>query len=93
MTSEIKKNVLSDYANGVSNATVDTFCGDFYNANGDKIIDWSKGEIVRPYDIVYFEGDTKADGSQRYWRVTGRHFKYSGSPTVSLELQEIAKIY
>lgn len=93
MTSEIKKNVLSDYANGVSNATVDTFCGDFYNANGDKIIDWSKGEIVRPYDIVYFEGDTNADGSQRYWRVTGRHFKYSGSPTVSLELQEIAKIY
>lgn len=93
MTSEIKKNVLSDYANGVSNATVDTFCGDFYNANGDKIIDWSKGEIVRPYDIVYFEGDTKVDGSQRYWRVTGRHFKYSGSPTVSLELQEIAKIY
>lgn len=93
MTSEIKKNVLSDYANGVSNATVDTFCGDFYNANGDKIIDWSKGEIVRPYDIVYFEGDTNADGSQIYWRVTGRHFKYSGSPTVSLELQEIAKIY
>lgn len=93
MTSEIKKNVLSDYANGVSNATVDTFCGDFYNANGDKMIDWSKGEIVRPYDIVYFEGDTKADGSQRYWRVTGRHFKYSGSPTVSLELQEIVKIY
>lgn len=93
MTSEIKKNVLSDYANGVSNATVDTFCGDFYNANGDKIIDWSKGEIIRPYDIVYFEGDTNADGSQRYWRVTGRHFKYSGSPTVSLELQEIAKIY
>ena len=93
MTSEIKKNVLSDYANGVSNATVDTFCGDFYNANGDKIIDWSKGEIVRPYDIVYFEGDTNADGSQRYWRVTGRHFKYSGSPTVSLELQEIVKIY
>ena len=93
MTSEIKKNVLSDYANGVSNATVDTFCGDFYNANGDKIIDWSKGEIVRPYDIVYFEGDTKVDGSQRYWRVTGRHFKYSGSPTVSLELQEIVKIY
>lgn len=93
MTSEIKKNVLSDYANGVSNATVDTFCGDFYNANGDKIIDWYKGEIVRPYDIVYFDGDTKADGSQRYWRVTGRHFKYSGSPTVSLELQEIAKIY
>lgn len=93
MTSEIKKNVLSDYANGVSNATVDTFCGDFYNANGDKIIDWSKGEIVRPYDIVYFDGDTKADGSQRYWRVTGRQFKYSGSPTVSLELQEIAKIY
>lgn len=89
----ICNNVLSDYANGVSNATVDTFCGDFYNANGDKIIDWSKGEIVRPYDIVYFEGDTKADGSQRYWRVTGRHFKYSGSPTVSLELQEIAKIY
>lgn len=93
MTSEIKKNVLSDYANGVSNATVDTFCGDFYNTNGDKMIDWSKGEIVRPYDIVYFDGDTNADGSQRYWRVTGRHFKYSGSPTVSLELQEIVKIY
>lgn len=85
----ISDNILSDYKNGISNATIDIFCGDMYNANGDKIKDWSQGQIIAIGDIVYFEDDKYSDQSQRYWKVTGRNFKYSGAPTISLELQEV----
>lgn len=88
----ISDNIFEDYSNGVSNATVDVFCGDLYNSAGDKIKDWSKGEIISTGEIIYFDNDLNADKSQRYWRVTGRNFKYNGAPTISLELQEIVNI-
>lgn len=92
-TEELKNNILEDYKNGVSGGTVDIFCGDYYNAYGIKIIDWSVGQIIKPYDIVYFDNDLKPDKTQRYWRVVGREFSYNGSPKLHLELQEIVKIY
>lgn len=92
ITTQIKNNILSDYANGVSVAKIDVFCGDLYNSSNTKVKDWSQGEILDVGDVVYFDDDLKADQSQRYWRVTGRKFKYEGAPTLSLELQEIVSI-
>ena len=88
----ISDNILSDYANGVSVAKIDVFCGDLYNSLNTKVKDWSQGEIIDVGDVVYFDDNLKADQSQRYWRVTGRKFKYEGAPTLSLELQEIVSI-
>lgn len=81
--------ILEDYRNGLSSGTIDLFCGDLYNSSGVKMKDWYKGEIIEVNDIIYFEDDLKPNKTQRYWRVKGRKFKYSGSPTLSLELQEI----
>jgi len=88
----IGNNIASDYANGVSDAKIDIFCGDLYNSSNTKVKNWANGEILEIGDIVYFDDDLKADQSQRYWRVTGRTFKYSGAPTLSLELQEIVRV-
>lgn len=71
---EIRDNILMDYANGVQTGTQKLFCG---------VGDWEHGEIMQPYDTVRIEGE---DG---YWRVTGRTFKYAGAPTLSLELQKL----
>lgn len=69
----IRDNILDDYKNGVSTASIDLFCG---------LNDWENGEIIQPNDVLTI------DGENGYWRVTGRTFKYNGSPTLSLELQE-----
>lgn len=85
----IKKNILADYISGVSNGTVNVSCSDYYNQNGEKVIEWSKGEIFKVNQIVYFDNDLYKDRSQRYWRITGRNFRYSGVPMLDLELQEV----
>lgn len=69
----IRDNILDDYKSGISTSTIDLFCG---------LKNWENGEIIQPNDVLTIEGE---DG---YWRVTGRTFKYNGSPTLSLELQE-----
>lgn len=69
----IRDNILDDYKSGISTASIDLFCG---------LNDWENGDIIQPNDVLTIEGE---DG---YWRVTGRTFKYNGSPTLSLELQE-----
>lgn len=89
----LQENLLSDYKNGVSSATIDIFCGDMYNVVGSKIKNWKFGEIINVRDIVYFENDVDSNNNQRYWRVTGRKFIYDGSPKLSLELQEIVNIF
>lgn len=69
----IRDSILVDYKSGVPTASIDLFCG---------LKNWENGEIIQPNDILTIEGE---DGC---WRVTGRTFKYNGSPTLSLELQK-----
>lgn len=69
----IRDSILDNYKSGVPTANIDLFCG---------LKNWENGEIIQPNDVLTIEGE---DG---YWRVTGRTFKYNGSPTLSLELQE-----
>lgn len=74
----IRDNILGDYNMGVPTASIDLFCG---------LKDWKKGEIIQPNDVLTIEGE---DG---YWRVTGRTFKYNGSPTLSLDLQKQTAVW
>ena len=84
----IKNNILNDYKNGVSNATVSISCNDYFDENGEKAIDWAKGEIPKVNQILYFNNDLYADGNQRYWKIKGRTFRKTGVPMVDLELEE-----
>lgn len=74
----IRDNILGDYNMGVPTASIDLFCG---------LKDWAKGEVIKPNDVLQFEDE---DG---YWRVTGRTFKYNGSPTLSLDLQKQTAVW
>lgn len=84
----IKNNILYDYKNGISNATVSVSCNDYYDVNGEKVIDWSKGEVLKVNQIVYFDNDLYADKSQRYWKIKGRTFRKTGVPMIDLDLEE-----
>lgn len=79
----IKDNIKSDYKKGISNATLSVPCLDYYNENGEKVKDWSKGEMLEVHDIIRVQGDNTL------WRITGRNFRKQGIPMLDLELQEI----
>lgn len=89
IASTIKNNILGDYISGVSNGTVKVSCSDYYNQNGEKVIDWTRGQILQVNQVVYFDGDTYQGGSQRYWKIKGRKFQKTGVPFVDLELEEV----
>ena len=79
----LQTSIAEDYSNGISTANVDIFTGDY----GGKV--WESGDVAQIGEVVYFDDDTKIDGSQRYWKITGRNYKQDGSPSITLELQEI----
>lgn len=87
MSDIIKSNIKSDYANGVSNATITVGCANYYDNNNVIKKDWSNGQIIETHDNIVIKGD----GS--IWRTTGRKFRHSGVPYCDLELQEIKSIY
>lgn len=73
VVASIRDTILDDYSSGIQTADIDLFCG---------LGNWENGEIVQPNKLLKFDGE---DGE---WRVTGRTFKYSGEPTLGLELQK-----
>lgn len=83
MSDIIKTNIKEDYATGISNATLSVPCLDYYNENGEKVKDWSKGEMLEVHDIIRVQGDNTL------WRITGRNFRKQGIPMLDLELQQI----
>lgn len=86
ITEIVKGNILNDYSNGISNGTLVVSCSDFYNENGDRIVNSANGELISVGDIVQVEGDS------RYWRVTGSKFRKEGCPFNDLELMEVKNI-
>lgn len=89
LANNIIDSILNNYKQGVPCANVSVSCNDYYDSSGQKVIDWSKGEILRVNQIVYFDGDTYKDSSQRYWKIKGRKFRKTGVPMIDLELQQI----
>ncbi len=88
-----KQNILSDYSNGVPTANINVFPDDFTNSTGDKVVCYSKGELIEPNKIVFFDNDLNNDGSQKYWRVKGSHFVFNTEPITQLEVQGVVGIY
>ena len=96
IASFISNNILSDYADGIKTCTLQIMCQDMYSTTGEKIKDWSKGEILEVGDLVRVDKDnngnsqyTYSDGNPIIFRVTGSKFSYNGSPKLDLELQEV----
>ena len=91
VTNIILNNILSDYKNGVSSGNVTISCNDYFDGNGEKLIDWTKGEIPKLNQTVYFDNDLYQDKTQRYWKIKGRKFRKTGIPMIDLELEEVIK--
>lgn len=89
----LTNNILEDYKNGVMSAEIDTFCGDYYDKDGNKTVNFKNGDLLKPNSVVFIEGDKGADGNQRYWRVCGSNFDFSGDYTNKIKLVEIVKTY
>lgn len=92
MVNAIKNNILNDYKKGVSSANVTISCNNYFGADGEKLINWSEGEVPRLNQCVYFDNDLYADKSQRYWKIKGRTFRKGGVPMMDLELEEVKKM-
>ena len=95
----ISKNILNDYKDGIINAKLTVICGDYYDVDGNKVINLQKGEVLQVGDIVRVDKDNEGttasrykDGSPRYFRITGRNFRYDGVPLIDLELMEVKAI-
>lgn len=88
--------ILNNYKYGISTANITISCMDMYDINGNKVKDWSQGQIVNVGDVVRVDKDNEGnsiwnykDGTPMYWRVTGRNFRKIGVPMIDLELQEV----
>ena len=101
---ELQKTVLAsdiifDYRNGVKTGTIDIFPSDYYNYDGDQVIDWANGEMIGIGDIVYIMNKTyetsmfQPNGYPVLWRVVDRKVKYDGQIIISLTLKEVERFY
>ena len=92
----IMQNIIDDYSNGIRSARITIPCMDYYDIKGNKIKDWSKGEVLQVGDIVRIDKDNvgnsavkRKDDSVVYFKVVGRNFHNEGVPLIDLELMEI----
>ena len=97
MYDKVKEFILSDYANGIMSANQkELACLDVYDINGNRVYDFSKGDIIKVGDVVRIDRDNdgnsisyKQNGEPRYWRVVGRQVSKVGVPKIALSLREI----
>lgn len=80
---KFSNNILSDYKNGISDGVVTVSYGDYYDENGNKIIDSEKGGVFKVGDIV------KIEGSDKTWKITGRKLRKKGVIFIDLEVSEV----
>jgi len=93
----VKEFVLSDYKNGVMSANQkELACLDVYDISGNRVYDFSKGDIIKVGDVVRIDRDNDGNfffsrrrGHTRYWRVVGRQVSKVGVPKIALSLREI----
>lgn len=93
----IRENVLDDYRNGISTATLNCTCDDVYTTSGTLALNFSEGRTLRVGDIVRLDKShsgvsyyTKQDGSPQHFKVTGVTYGYDGYPYQNLELQALS---
>ena len=93
------QNILNSYDDGIHTANISIGCLDIYDISGNKVKDWSLGEIIEIGDIVRVDRDNENNslwkyhnGEPMYWKVTGRNFRKVGVPMLDLELQEVKQV-
>lgn len=97
---DIADNILIDYANGISTATIKCFNSDIYDSSNNIRRVWSEGGTFEIGDLVRIDKDNDndffespqykhKDGSPILFKVKGVSHNYNGSPNCVLELQEI----
>lgn len=91
-----KNNIIVDYTKGIRTANISVACLDYYDTKGNKVIDWSKQQIIQVGQIVRIDKDNLGNSKVNYiggkpylWKVTGRRFRYNGIAMLDLELQEV----
>lgn len=95
----IENNILSDYHNGIRTGSLTVNCLDYYDIDGNKSKEWTKGEILQVGDVVRVDADNDGnsaikyhDGSDVYFKITSRAFRHSGVPLIDLQLQEVLPV-
>lgn len=95
----IQSNILSDYKNGIITGTISVPCLDYNDINGNKIKDWTKGEVIEVGDVVRIDNENGnsmykyKNGKDMYFEVTGRTFRKNGIPLLDLELRETKPLF
>lgn len=92
----VKSDILTDYADGVSNAQTTVSIADYYDTEGNKIKNAQNGDIFQIGEIVRVDKDnsghsarTYSDDSPMLWRVVGRKVRKTGGvPFIDLNLME-----
>lgn len=82
----IANNILSDYSEGVSTGTLTVAATNYFDKEGNKVVDISKGQTIKIGDVISIEGD------DRYWRVTGANQRKTGTPYMDLEVMQVKQI-
>ena len=92
----ISNNILNTYNKGLSNAEISVVCGNYYDSNGNLVKNWTNGDVLQIGDIIRIDKNNDGEslwkysnGSNMYWRVIGRNFRYAGVPLIDLQLQEV----
>lgn len=83
MSTIIKSNIHSDYANGIADATLRVIPYDMQSKNGTYKKNWANGDVLEVGDLVEVAGE-----SNKTWNITSRAIKYEGAPYIDLQLQE-----
>lgn len=90
-----RTNIVVDYTKGIKTGKISVACLDYYDTKGNKVIDWSKQEIMQVGQVIRIDKDNLGNSKMNYingepylWKITGRNFRYKGVPMLDLELQE-----
>lgn len=85
--------ILLDYKDGISTGTITVACGDLFYRDGSIAKNWGNGEILQVGEIIFLKNDLYLNGSQRFWKITGRNVIYDSVPTLKLEVMECKHTY
>lgn len=91
-----KQDILTDYADGISNGTTTISFADYYDINGTKTKNKNNGEVFKIGDLVRVDRDNSGHSAREYanespmiWRVVGRKIrKDNGVVFIDLNLSE-----
>ena len=96
---EFAENMLSDYSNGNDVVTLKVSFNDYYDTNGNRVVDSALGQFIDVGSIVRIDKNnngvsrfTEQDGSPKLWKVVSSEIIKVGVPFVQLSLRRVKQI-